>query len=150
MVLLGLAPMLALIGAYKLVLAPTNNPIQTLEHATSPARYQEIVLGFIDQAKGFGGTWHTGAIHPFVLVILFMLLYTKPITKITRTSIDVALLVGLMFAGYVMVYAFSGFSTVGGYIANSLDRLYLQLWPSCLFILATFQSESAASDRNAT
>jgi len=79
-----------------------------------------------------------------------MLLYMKPITKITRTSIDVALLVGLMFAGYAMVYAFSGFSHVGGYIANSLDRLYLQLWPSCLFIIATFQSETPAADRKAT
>ena len=56
---------------------------------------------------------------------------------VTPTSLSFLLLIVLMLGGYFMVYVFSPYDSVQGYIGGSLDRLYLQLWPACLFILAT-------------
>src|SRR5262249_4755354 len=114
-VLLGLVPMLALLASFKLLLAPAASPIEQVQHAASAVRYNQIALGFIDQAKGFGGTWHTGGLHPIVLVLLFLLLYAKPKIRITSTSLSLALIIGFMLAGYFMVYMFSEAPHVLGY-----------------------------------
>jgi hypothetical protein len=137
MISLGLAPMLIVLYGFKVFLAVFENPVETFGYVSSVERYQEILRGFLDQAKGFGGTWDTGGIHPAVLLGVFAMLYAKPIRKISPTSLGLILLIVSMFGGYFLVYLFSSFSHVRGYIQGSLDRLYLQLWPACLFIVAT-------------
>jgi hypothetical protein len=140
---MGLAPMLILILGFKALLAFNKTPIESLAYVASPARYSQILSGFYDEAKGFGGTWHTGGVHPFVLVAIFLLIYVTPIGKINATSLSLVLLIVFMLGGYVLVYLFSSYGSVGGYIANSLGRLYLQLWPACLFIMSTVSLPAA-------
>ena len=59
------------------------------------------------------------------------------------------LLIVLMLSGYFMIYVFSGYDSVSGYMAGSLDRLYLQIWPAFLFILATLPIASGSDDGSA-
>jgi hypothetical protein len=136
----GMVPMIVLITCFKVFLAPSAHPVETFEHVASPERYGQILWGFYDQAKGFGGTWRTGGIHPFVLVLLLILLYPpviRSVRDILSNSSSLVLLILFMLGGYAMVYLFSSFGTVQGYIGGSLDRLLLQLWPASLFILTT-------------
>src|SRR5262249_38525578 len=128
MMALGVTPMLVLIVSFKAFLAPAHNPVETFEHVASVERYHEIVRGFWDQVKDFGGTWHTGGIHPGVLVVIFLLLYVPTIKKIKTISLALLLFMAFMLSGYAVLYLVSSARSVTGYIGNSLDRLYLQLW----------------------
>jgi hypothetical protein len=138
----GLIPALILVLAFKSVLASTVNPVETFQHVGSPARYAQIISGFWDQAKGFGGTWHTGGVHPAVLLGIFLFIYKSPVRKWTAASLSPLLLITFMLGGYFMVYLLSSAPGVKGYIDGSLERLCLQLWPASLFILATFSLRS--------
>jgi hypothetical protein len=111
-------------------------------------RYQQVALGFLDQALGFGGTWNTGGIHPAILLALFLLLSASPLRTVRPTSLSLLLLIVLMLVGYFMVYMFSPYESVQGFIRGSLDRLYLQLWPASIFILATVQLSAKAADNS--
>jgi hypothetical protein len=142
---LGLAPMLLLVLSFKTLLAPPSSIVspvvlnETVGQVASFERYQQIASEFFGQAKGFGGTWNTVGIHPAILLAFFLLLYAWPLKQITPTSLSLLLLVVFMLGGYFMVYVFSPYESVEGYVRYTLDRLYLQLWPACLFILATVQ-----------
>jgi|RhiMethySRZTD1v2_1073278.scaffolds.fasta_scaffold17457_4 hypothetical protein len=136
MIGLGLAPILALLISFKIFLIPGNNPVQTIGHASSAGRYWEILLGFYDAAKGFGGTWQ-GGIHPILLLGLFLLLYARPLRNLRPMSISLALVVPAMFGGYFLVYLFSSEGNLHDYIGGTLNRLCIQLWPASVFMLAT-------------
>jgi len=136
MIGLGLAPILALLISFKIFLIPGNNPVQTIGHASSAGRYWEILLGFYDAAKGFGGTWQ-GGIHPILLLGLFLLLYARPLRNLRPMSISLALVVPAMLGGYFLVYLFSSEGNLHDYIGGTLNRLCIQLWPASVFMLAT-------------
>jgi len=141
MISLGLAPMLIVLLRFKFFLAVFENPVETFGYVSSVQRHVEILRGFFDQAKSFGGTWNTGGVHPGVILGVFTLLYAKPIRKISPTSLSLIFLIVSMIGGFFLVYLFSGFHHVGGYISGSLDRLFLQLWPASLFIVATLPTQ---------
>ena len=136
MIGLGLAPVLALLISFKIFLTLGDNPVQTIGHASSAGRYREILLGFYDAAKGFGGTWR-GGIHPFGLLGLFFLLYARPLRNLRPMSLSVALVVPAMLGGYFLVYLFSSDGNLHDYIGGTLNRLCIQLWPASVFMLAT-------------
>jgi hypothetical protein len=123
--------------SFKIFLAPSDQPVETIGYASSAERYGEILQGFYDTAKGFGGTWK-GGVHPIVLVGLFLLLYARPLRNLRPMSLSLALVIPVMFGGYFLVYLFSSGGNVQDFIGGSLGRLCLQLWPASLFLLATF------------
>jgi dolichyl-phosphate-mannose-protein mannosyltransferase len=147
MIGLGLAPVLALLISFKIFLTPGNNPIQTIGHASSAGRYWEILLGFYDTAKGFGGTWG-GGIHPILLLGLFLLLYARPLRNLRPMSISLALVVPAMLGGYFLVYLFSSDGNLHDYIGGTLNRLCIQLWPASVFLLATFFLPTSTAPEN--
>ena len=76
-------------------------------------------------------------ISPVLVLALFAALVgfdrTNPVRKTARTGL---VTIVLMIIGYVFVYATSA-SDLAWYLNSSLDRLYLQLWPSfllCFFV----------------
>ena len=137
MIGLGLAPILALVISFKIFLAPGDRPVETIGYASSAGRYWEILQGYYDAAKGFGGAWE-GGVHPFVLMGLFLLLYAPPLKNPRPMSLSLALVLPVMLGGYFLVYLFSAGGSVRDFIGGSLDRLCLQLWPASVFIVATF------------
>jgi hypothetical protein len=137
MMTLGLAPILMVRLAFHSLLLPVKNPVETLGHVASVNRYVEILAGFYNTARAFGGAWD-GGIHPIVLVTLFILLYAQPMKKIRLVSLSLVLLLMMILSGYFVVYLFSSNGSVQGYMQNSLNRLWLQLWPASIFILAMF------------
>jgi hypothetical protein len=70
------------------------------------------------------------------LLGLFLLLYAAPLRKLRPASLGLLLLIPAMLGGYFMVYLISPFGA-GGFLTYSLNRLLLQIWPACLYILAT-------------
>ena len=120
MIGLGLAPILALLISFKIFLAPGNNPVQTIGHghASSAGRYWEILLGFYDAAKGFGGTWR-GGIHPIRLLGLFLLLYARPFRNLRPMSLSLALVIPAMLGGYFLVYLFNSDGNLHDYIGGT-------------------------------
>jgi hypothetical protein len=145
---LGAAPMLALLGSFRALLSPPSD-IQlsptALHQLTVGARYSQIFWGFIDKFKAFGGWWRAG-IHPGTLVILFLLLYVTTIKPIKNSSLHALLIPVFMLVGYFMVYVITPYD-LQWHIDTSLDRLLLQLWPACVFILASFPAAASLGAR---
>lgn len=144
---LGLAPALALLISFKIFLAPGSNPVQTIGHTSSAGRYWEILLGFYEAAKGFGGTWE-GGIHPLILLGLFLLLYARPLRNLRPMSLSLALVMPAMLGGYFLVYLFYSDVNLHDYIGGTLSRLCLQLWPASVFLLATFFLPTSTAPAN--
>jgi hypothetical protein len=148
MIGLGLAPTLALVISFKIFLAPRGHQVETIGHASSFVRYGEILKGFYDAAKGFGGTWE-GGVHPIVLVVLFLLLYARqPLRNLRPMSLSLVLVIPVMLGGYFLVYLFSSGESVRDLIGGSLGRLCLQLWPASVFLLATFFLPTSTAPAN--
>jgi hypothetical protein len=144
---LGLVPILALVFSFKIFLAPGDQPVETIGYASSAGRYGEILEGFYDAAKGFGGAWE-GGVHPIVLAGLFLLLYARPLRNLRPMSLSLVLVIPVMLGGYFLVYLFSSGGSVHDFIGGSLGRLCLQLWPASVFLLATFSLPTSTAPAN--
>jgi len=144
---LGLVPILALVISFKIFLAPGDQPVETIGYASSAGRYGEILEGFYDAAKGFGGAWE-GGVHPIVLSGLFLLLYARPLRNLRPMSLSLVLVIPVMLGGYFLVYLFSSGGSVHDFIGGSLGRLCLQLWPASVFLLATFSLPTSTAPAN--
>ena len=140
---LGLAPMLALIVAFKLILAPSNDVVSDHSlwaQAMAPERYMQIATGFFQHARSFGDAWD-GGIHPFVITAVYLVLFPPQLRRITLTSATLLLVPVWMVLGYFAVYVITP-NDLSWHMNTSLSRLFLQIWPMSLFIV-TSQSTGA-------
>ena len=147
---LGASPMLALLGSFRVLLSPPSDislSPTALHQLTVGARYSQIFWGFIDKFKAFGGWWRAG-IHPGTLVVLFLLLYVTTIKPVKSSSVHALLIPVFMLMGYFMVYVVTPYD-LQWHIDTSLDRLLLQLWPACVFILASFAAAASLGAQEA-
>jgi hypothetical protein len=144
---IGLAPGILLLGAFRLFLSPPSDvqlDSAALHRLTVVDRYPQVVAGFVDKFKAFGGWWNSG-IHPGVVVVLFLLLYLTSIRNIKATSLNLLFVPLFMMAGYFMVYIITPYE-LQWHINTSLDRLLLQLWPASVFILSAISVTRESAD----
>ena len=134
----GLLPVLLIVLFYRTQIAPGVSPIiaaqglsPTWEKLTDLPRYVEAGLAFLNKAGRFG---HPG----FVVLAAYLLLLGKRVPETGRLgSRTAAVTWGLMMAGYFFVFIVTP-SGLRYQIDTSLDRLWIQLWPSVVFTFFLF------------
>jgi 4-amino-4-deoxy-L-arabinose transferase-like glycosyltransferase len=138
--LLGLAPILALVVWFKWGIAPSNDLIASLDLSTTlgrltdMSRYGTVLAGFAIRLSRLGG-WLVSA--PVALA-LYMLAVGVKLGERERPAVaTAALAVGLTLAGYFFVFVITPHD-LGWHVATSLHRLFLHAWPSLLFIFFLF------------
>ena len=142
--LLGLLPMAAVIGFFKLQLAPPNDLVtatgagHTLDWVLDPRRYVLVAESFISQIVAFG---FNGVISGVWLLLTYGICVGLSGVEVRRRWVLAsAACLGLMLAGHAAVLVVA-VEDVPRMLSSSLDRLLLQLWPVAVFtwfvVLAT-------------
>jgi hypothetical protein len=138
--LLGLLPMLALIGFFKLDFAPPNDLMstvgtgETLARLTDPQRYAAVARGYAREIATFG---FNGLISVGPLLAAYGACVGVCPDKIkTRWFRMTVWIVALMLAGHALVIVATA-EDAARLVSSSLDRLLLQLWPA--IVLACFR-----------
>ena len=134
----GLLPVLLIVLFFKSHIAPGMSPIfaeqgtaTTLERLTDASRYIVTGQAFLKKAMRFG---HPG----FIVPLGYLLLVGKHAggTRHPGTR-SAAMTWGLMLAGYFMIFIITPHG-LRYQIDTSLDRLWIQLWPSAVFTFFLF------------
>jgi len=133
---LGLLPMAILIVYHKTRLAPSGGFLFLEEFRSAPARlrelsaYPQILKAFAEKMLTFG-EWR---VNPLPVLALYLACLGIEIDRRDRRPMAVSILaLGLMVAGCFFVYLLSPYDRQW-YLTNSLNRLFLQLWPSLIFL----------------
>lgn len=129
--LAALAVALVPLVVFKLMLAPPNDLVAAplgprLAQMLDPARHR-LVWSSLWRDLGKFGEWQ---VLPFLAMVLPFLAGTRP--RFDRSERAAPLIVGLMLAGYLLVYLATPHDLVW-HLDSSLVRLLLQLWPAALF-----------------
>jgi len=131
---IGLVPVLMVVGFFKTQIAPGVSPIlaeqgaaTTLERLTDTSRYLDAGQAFLKKAVRFG---HPG----FIVLLGYWLLMGRHVSGADRSGIrTAAMTLGVMLAGYFMIFIVTPHG-LSYQVATSLDRLWIQLWPSAAFL----------------
>ncbi|TAL11217.1 MAG: hypothetical protein EPO02_05180 [Nitrospirae bacterium] len=134
----GLLPVLLIVLFFKAHIAPGMSPIfaeqgtaTTLERLTDSSRYIETGQAVLKKAARFG---HPG----FIALLGYLLLVGRRAGGAGHSGIrHAAVTWGLMFAGYFMIFIITPHG-LRYQIDTSLDRLWIQLWPSAVFTFFLF------------
>ena len=133
----GLLPVLLVVFMFKTHIAPGLSQIvsdqgaTTIERLADLSRYVEAGQAFLRKAARFG---HPG----FVVLLVYLLLMGWRANETDRCGLRTAgMALGLMLAGYFMVFIVTPYG-VRYQIETSLDRLWIQLWPSIVFLFFLF------------
>jgi hypothetical protein len=158
LMMLGLLPVLVVLAYFKAVVVPANYYLEVGHYAASgPMRYildprtigQKLTDGsryWIIAKAMASGIIHFGArtigMTPFLLLYLLSAKLKKNAIPSVQTGISI---LSLMLVGYFFVYLTTPLVLVF-HLSHSLSRLFLQLWPSAVFVLfmATFNAEGQA------
>lgn len=138
--ILGAAPIIAVIIIYKFAVAGRNDIIAaqgitpTVLKFLDFSRYRIISSEFARESLSFGG-WRAGSSVPTVLVFYLLLLGVRLEKKHRAAASVLALLLLSMLAGYFLVYIVSPLD-LRFHLESSLSRLLLQIWP--LLVLLYF------------
>lgn len=133
--LIGLLPVIAIIIYFKLYIAPPNDLVSaqgltvTSEKLLDLSRYEQVFTAYGREAVRLGGR-----IVNVPFLILYLLILRVTIHSRDKTGITSAFIVlCLMLIGYFFVYITSPLD-LKMHLETSLNRLFLQLWPSLLFV----------------
>lgn len=133
--LIGLLPVLAIIIYFKIYIAPPNDLVSaqglivTSEKLLDLSRYKQVFTAYGKEAIRLGGRIVNV---PFLILYLLIL----RVTIDSRDKIGIAnafIVLCLMLLGYFFVYITTPHD-LNIHLSTSLSRLFLQLWPSLLFI----------------
>lgn len=134
----GLLPVLLLVGFFKTFVAPGLSPILaqqgtaiTWDRITDLNRYAGAAQAFVKKAVRFG--------HPGIVVLLgYWMLVSRHEGATERLGFRTSAgAVGFMLAGYFMIIIITPHG-LEYQIATALDRLWIQLWPSAVFLFFLF------------
>ncbi len=134
----GLLPIMLIVLLFKANIAPGMSPIfaqqesaTLFERLTDSVRYLEIGQAFLKKAARFG---HPG----FIVLLGYLLLMGRRTREAGPSGIRTAAATwGLMLAGYFMIFIVTPHG-LRYQIETSLDRLWIQLWPSVVFTFFLF------------
>lgn len=140
----GAIPALAVLYYFKTSFAASNQltALDQLQHMTSrlldPSRYYVISKAFLLELFTFH-RW--GYMAPFLILYLFVARIN--VTPENRTGVATgAFSITLVLAGYFLIYVITPYDLVWQ-MSTSLNRLFMQLWPSVILVyfLATSSPE---------
>jgi len=134
----GLLPVLLFVLFFKTHVAPGLSQIvadqgatTTIERLSDASRYVEAGQAFFKKAVRFG---HPG----FAVLLVYLLLVGWRTNESDRSGLRTAgVTLCLMLVGYFMVFIVTPHG-VRYQIETSLDRLWMQLWPSAVFLFFLF------------
>lgn len=132
---LGAAPALALVAWFKHALATSgdlfSSPSIMMEKVLTPRRYWVILQWFAKEFLRFGHWW----IIPGTVAMIAFYLLTLGRRNDRRDPLfqASALALGLTLAGYFAIYLITP-RDLYWHLRFSLNRLFLQLWPSAVFL----------------
>jgi len=137
--LFALAPALAVIVYFKHSIAPAGDLFSDAalmaHNILSPARYWAITQWFAKEFFRFGNWW----IVPGTIALLLLYLgISGQSTRLRHPGLHSSLVtVGLTLAGYFAIYVITPYD-IYWHLRFSLNRLFLQLWPTTLFLFFLF------------
>ncbi|MHB9097114.1 MAG: hypothetical protein ACYC5X_04745 [Syntrophales bacterium] len=147
--LTGALPVLLIVIYFKLRLAPASDLLAGLSVSALSAklfdfgRYAEIVRAFFITGISFtqglidvrvGMHLNPGAVNILLLAVYLMLTGVKTDARDRNSIIATAAILCLTLAGYFFVYVVTPLD-LNYHLATSLNRLFLQLWPSVIFLI---------------
>jgi hypothetical protein len=136
--LAGLLPVLAIVICFKAGFAPPNDLHlgQNLAGLATPSRYWYIAKEFAWQALTFGHWQEFGPVpfSPVPLLAGYWLCRGISLRREETEGVTTSFLALILtLAGYFCVYLLTPLD-LATHIRTSCDRLFLQLWPSLIFI----------------
>jgi hypothetical protein len=149
---LGAAPMLLLIAWFKHSVATAgdlvSSPAMMIHKAFTPSRYWIILQWYAKEFLRFGNWW----IVPGTMALVAFYLLTPRRKNSTREPVVCAsrMALALTLAGYFAVYLITP-KDLYWHLRFSLSRLFLQLWPSTIFLFFLIVScRSSQIESNST
>ena len=146
--LAGALPALLAVFWFKTQLAPANDLISGFAPAaiaaklTDPGRYAAIAKSFFITGLSFtqglidvrvGLRLNPGAVSILLLAVYLLLAGVRIDGRDRPGLIQSAAMLGLMLIGYFFVYVLTPLD-LDYHLATSLNRLFIQLWPSVIFL----------------
>lgn len=146
--LAGALPVLALVLAFKLTLAPANDIMAGVgiaplaEKLLDPERYRQIARAFVLTGLSFTRgvidvnqvmRFNPGPVGPLLLGA-YLLLAGIRLPRQERSGLTAAAVTtALMLSGYFAIYVITS-QDLSWHLATSLNRLFLQLWPAVILL----------------
>ena len=146
--LAGALPALLMVVWFKTQLAPANDlisgfaPAAIAARLTDFGRYAEVLKAFFFTGLSFtqglvdvrvGMRLNPGAVSILLLAAYLLLAGVRIEGRDRPGLVRSAAILGLMLIGYFFVYVLTPLD-LGYHLATSLNRLFLQLWPSVIFL----------------
>jgi hypothetical protein len=132
----GICPILLGIGYFRMFIAPQNPPRPSdvqhiLDRLSDLSRYLYTAKAFFRQIiEPYSLVYST----PIVIFFFYALFLGVKLKSLKRAGVMTSLFIlGLMFCGYFLVYITTPHD-LAWLIGTTLSRLFLQLWPSLVFI----------------
>jgi len=136
--LLAIAPFLLLIVWFKHSIAPPGdlfaNPETMIQKILSPARYWAILRWYAKQFLRFG-SWVVPSTP--LLIALRLLIPSSGIRRWDTARWSSVMTLALTLSGYFAIYVITP-NDLYWHLRFSLNRLFLQVWPSALFLFFLF------------
>jgi len=133
--LLALAPIFALIAVFKRAIAPPgdlfSDPATMLHKLGDLSRYGAVLKWYGRELVRFGEWWLIPL--PIVMLVLYFLLRRNIAREEKETVRASALALILTLAGYFFIYLITP-RDIYWHLRFSLNRLFIQLWPSAIFL----------------
>jgi hypothetical protein len=133
--LLAVAPLFALIAFFKRAIAPPgdlfSDPATMLHKLRDASRYWAVLKWYGREFLRFGEWWLVPL--PIVLLVLYFLMRRNLETREKESVRASALSLILTLVGYFLIYLITP-RDIYWHLRFSLNRLFLQLWPSVIFL----------------
>ena len=131
----GLAPLLILIFWFKHSVAPHGDlfpdTASAIHKLMEPQRYWIVFRWYFKSFFRFGEWW---LVPGTVALAIYYFLVVRTKRDGRSRGLDIGLItLSLTFAGYFVIYLITPYD-IFWHLRNSLNRLFLQLWPSAVFL----------------
>ena len=144
--LLTITPFILLITCFKHFIAPPgdlfSNSGTMLHKILTPSRYWAILRWYLKEFFGFG-SWVVPT--TVLFIALWFLSPSSAIRRRNTTFRASVLTTALTLSGYFAVYVISP-NDLYWHLRFSLNRLFLQLWPSTIFLFFLFVGRQTSSE----
>lgn len=134
---LGVGPWLMLLAYFKIRWAPPNDLIalpvlqRTVHQLGQPERYWFLLRAFARETVGFGG-WRFSAVLLLVVGAAASLAAGNRWLD-NRVAHGMNLVMSAMLAGHFFIFLLDPYD-LAWHVGTALNRLFLQLWPTLLFL----------------